>query len=437
MRYRLRTSVRVLRDLATITAGAPVVVLAGISRSSDTEEWLLTSHPDRNGHQLPHEGRVHVVPHDTDSSWDGAVAALPALGDQTRRMALAVGRGPAAGSLAAVVLAARGFAVVEDITLVGAGLQRERLVAESPTIETIEEIRANQPRAAAAYARWSRSSGALGEEVMRHLRDQQVGVVGVGRTGAAVTGSLARTGVRRLVVVDPDVVETHNLGEMDSLKNGDVGRPKVTVLVEALAADVDAQITALTMSVDSMPAATTLRTMDVLIGCADEPLARLLTSILGAAYLRPVVDIGTGIFGDGDARRMGADVRLILPGSCLVCAGGVPGLTQDGGGRRHATQRTSERPAWREQRAGSLRTLNQVAVGLGLRLFEDLIGGRLASSVWLRLDYGADGLPRLEHVPITPDPACPVCRLAASGDAVLHVVPDLLNQARDFRSRVR
>lgn len=60
-----------------------------------------------------------------------------------------------------------------------------------------------------------------------------VTVVGVGGIGSPVALALAKMGIRRLTLYDPDVVEAHNLpNQMYRLR--DVGRPKVEALAELL-----------------------------------------------------------------------------------------------------------------------------------------------------------------------------------------------------------
>ena len=53
----------------------------------------------------------------------------------------------------------------------------------------------------------------------------------------------------------------------------------------------------------------------MLISCVDHDEARLATGIIAALYAKPLLDIGTGVFGSGEGRQMGADIRLILPGT--------------------------------------------------------------------------------------------------------------------------
>src|SRR5207244_2021060 len=100
--------------------------------------------------------------------------------------------------------------------------------------------------------------------------------------------------------------------------------------------------------------------------------------------------------GHRGGRRMGADVRLVLPGRCLSCFGQITGL---GPASTTLLQALAPPPssAFQNERLGSLRSLNTVAAGLGQTLLEQLIDGRLTASTWLQLDVDDTGVPRLTH----------------------------------------
>ena len=66
------------------------------------------------------------------------------------------------------------------------------------------------------------------------LRSARVVVIGLGAVGSWVACCLVQTGVRRLVLVDPDVVELSNLHKQLGYRTCDVGRPKVDALSDAL-----------------------------------------------------------------------------------------------------------------------------------------------------------------------------------------------------------
>ena len=170
-----------------------------------------------------------------------------------------------------------------------------------------------------------------------------------------------------------------------------------------------------------------LKPADVFICCVDDDAARLATGLLASLYLRPLLDVGTGVLATSEP-RVGADVRLVLPGRCLLCLGGVADL--DAARRDLLHGAASAAPVeWRRQRRGSLRSLNGLAVHLGLRLLEGLVSGRRRDSAWLRLETDASALPALEHRTLPAVPLCRACAWTGTGDAGVGALRRLLEDA--------
>jgi tRNA A37 threonylcarbamoyladenosine dehydratase len=82
-----------------------------------------------------------------------------------------------------------------------------------------------------------RHAQAFGNGTTEILRTLSVAVVGCSGTGSGVVEQLARLGVGRIVLVDPDIVEEKNLNRILNSGKEDVylGRPKVHVLASAIA----------------------------------------------------------------------------------------------------------------------------------------------------------------------------------------------------------
>lgn len=85
----------------------------------------------------------------------------------------------------------------------------------------------------------------LGEEGQRRLAQARVLVAGCGALGSHTAVALLRAGVRRLVLVDRDLVEVSNLHRVAGFAQEDVGRPKAEALASRLrAVDPEGEIEA-------------------------------------------------------------------------------------------------------------------------------------------------------------------------------------------------
>lgn len=283
--------------------------------------------------------------------------------------------------------------------------------------------------------RWSRLIGALGGlDVWQAFTSLNFCIIGTGRTGSLVATTLAKAGVRNLTLLDPDILEPHNLDAMDSVTESNIGQFKAQAIAKNLRQELPhINIEATIMSIINGQARTAVKSADVLICCVDDDAARLVTGALAACYEQPLLDIGTGIFIEGrdqgsvtsnqrsgqSHRRLGADVRLILPGDgCLLCWGGVANSDETLGQLQTdlpAGQSRRQR-AWHEERAGSLRSLNAVAAHLGVRLLEDLVAGHLKQSVWLRFEMDEQGMPSTQSLPARRRTPCALCSVLGIGD---------------------
>lgn len=72
----------------------------------------------------------------------------------------------------------------------------------------------------------------LGAAALGRLRAAHVGVVGVGGVGSWVVEGLARSGIGALTLIDLDDVCVTNVNRQLPALDGNIGRPKVTVLAE-------------------------------------------------------------------------------------------------------------------------------------------------------------------------------------------------------------
>ena len=317
---------------------------------------------------------------------------------------LVVGHGPAAGKWSAAVFAEGLTGSLDRLTLVG------------PHMRTVSATERG-PADPEALARWSRTRGALSDRVWARVYDTTAAIIGAGRNGSAASSALALLGVRRLSLIDADVLEAHNLDAGVGFAPAAVGKPKVLGLAEAAlrVRPDDLAVTAIPRGLPEPTAAAAIRPADLVITCVDHDGARLAANRLAARWGKVHLDVGTGVFREGAHTRAGGDVRLMLPGeACVWCLGGLrdPAGAQYLANAPPGAMRRGPFPTFDQQRAGSLVTVNAVAVNIGVQLWLDLLAGAVTGSRWVRVEW-RDGTPRLEMLRV--GAGCERCRATPPG----------------------
>lgn len=84
--------------------------------------------------------------------------------------------------------------------------------------------------------RFSRIQSFLGEEGFQILQQSFITVVGIGAVGGHVAEALARSGINRLRLVDFDTIQPSNINRQIMALETTLGRPKVEVALERIAA---------------------------------------------------------------------------------------------------------------------------------------------------------------------------------------------------------
>jgi hypothetical protein len=142
----------------------------------------------------------------------------------------------------------------------------------------------------------------FGAGTIQRLRNLSVAVVGCSGTGSPVVEQLARLGVDRLVLVDPDMVETKNLNRILNATREDafLHRPKVEVLARAIALmGLGTEVEIICDNLASKRAVEAVATCDVVFGCMDGIEGRHLINRLAAYYVLPYFDVGVRLQADG------------------------------------------------------------------------------------------------------------------------------------------
>jgi molybdopterin/thiamine biosynthesis adenylyltransferase len=233
----------------------------------------------------------------------------------------------------------------------GKWLQVQRFCTEHLVSETYT---ASCPSRSRSDPRRARLSAAFGDDATARLRDATVAVIGAGGTGSMAIEVLARAGVGRLIVVDPDHVDDSNLERLHgSLPKHAAKRvTKVALAREHIRAiDPECCVEAYVGALPQTEIIDAVAKADISLGCTDQQHSRLAMSDLAVRYLVPAIDAGVLMEGrDGHiSGQILQLVRFLAADPCVLCRNMV-------NPQRVAEElMSSEERTWREQEAQQAR----------------------------------------------------------------------------------
>jgi hypothetical protein len=159
------------------------------------------------------------------------------------------------------------------------------------------------------------------------LSQLSVAVVGCSGTGSPVVEQLARLGVGKLVLVDPDVMEEKNLNRILNATIEDARQmaPKVEVMKRAVARiGLQTEVLAFDRDLADPEVVKAVAECDAVFGCMDSVDGRHLLNRLAVFYLLPYFDIGVKLEADGQGGvdQICGTVHYLQPdGSSLLSRG--------------------------------------------------------------------------------------------------------------------
>ena len=261
--------------------------------------------------------------------------------------------------------------------------------------------------------RFSRVENAVGPGYDQ-LRRSSVALVGCSRSGTLAATMLTALGVRRLVMIDGDQIELHNLDGMFLAAESNVGEMKANVLMDRLHQFRSSMaITPVGRSLGARVEEVEIGNCDLIVTCVDQDGPRLKAATLAHRRMIPHLDIGTGVTAsDSGGREIAADVRLLLPGKgCIACVGGLTDM--DRARWELATPPGSLYPVrsrpWNETRLGSLITNNSAAVAMGIQSWIQYLNKELNTSIWHRLVWTQNGAISTDSAPARRQEDCVFC----------------------------
>ena len=164
-----------------------------------------------------------------------------------------------------------------------------------------------------------RHAQAFGKGTTALLRALSIAVVGCSGTGSIVIEQLARLGVGRLVLVDPDRVEEKNLNRILNSEKQDafLKRHKVHVLASAIArTGLGQEVLPLPLNLATREAVLAVAECDIAFGCMDGVEGRHLLNRIATFYSIPYFDVGVRLDADGKGgiSSIAGAVHYLQPG---------------------------------------------------------------------------------------------------------------------------
>ena len=137
-----------------------------------------------------------------------------------------------------------------------------------------------------------------GPECQRDISGLHFGIVGVGSVGCIIAESLARMGVERLTLIDPDRIEPHNLDRLLYASKDDIGRLKVDLVSKHVLRSTTAayfDVVPYFYPIQDERSLAAALDCDILFSAVDRPLPKDLLNHISYAHCIPVVSGGVFI----------------------------------------------------------------------------------------------------------------------------------------------
>ena len=256
------------------------------------------------------------------------------------------------------------------------------------------------------YDRQIRAFGSAGQKIVSSLT---VALVGLGGTGSVAAQQLAHLGVRKFVLIDPDVLEETNLNRVVGTAPGFAGRTKIdTAAALIMSIQPEASVQRVQRSVTAKEAIESLRTVDCVFMCTDSHVSRALLSEFSYKYLVPAFDMGVAINAhEGKVEAVTGRTQMVGPGlPCLWCS---QVLNADRIREELMTeQQRAADPYFNEggERQPAVISINSTMVSMAVTMFLGAFTAIPVEARWQSYDALSG---KVRPLSAKSDPACGVC----------------------------
>lgn len=190
----------------------------------------------------------------------------------------------------------------------------------------------------------TRNQQTFGKKTTALLNGLKIGVVGCSGTGSPTIEMLTRLGVGKLVIVDPDYVDTVNLNRIiGSTKQDALTQIHKTKVMKRNIANIDigTEVIAFASNILNKNVIKELADCDVIFGCVDSVEGRHILNIISSHYIIPLIDLGVRLDADGKGGidSINGSVHYVQPHGSSLYSRGVYDLEQL---RSESIQRTNK-----------------------------------------------------------------------------------------------
>ena len=173
---------------------------------------------------------------------------------------------------------------------------------------------------------FNRQQLAFGSALVQDLSKITCTIVGAGATGSATAILLTRLGVGEINIIDKDTIEESNLNRLHGATRKDIGKDKVEVLKKHIIdIGLGTKVNVVTSWVSSKKGIEFLKTSDIIFGCTDDNMGRILLNRFAYFYLTPVIDMGLIISvknNPPEIQDLQGRISFLFPGNdCLITKG--------------------------------------------------------------------------------------------------------------------
>jgi len=160
---------------------------------------------------------------------------------------------------------------------------------------------------------------AFGAGTTAILGQLTIAIIGCSGTGSIIAEALARLGAKRIILVDPDIIEPRNVNRIVNSRMLHVSRTKVSVIAQAIRnMGLGTEVIEFSSDLAQRDAMLAVAGSDVVFGCVDSHRGRYILNRLATFYTLPYFDIGVRLDaaggGVGDIRQITGCISYLLPG---------------------------------------------------------------------------------------------------------------------------